>query len=425
MNCLFLLTLLLAPLAPVWASGVMSPELAKLEQKLTATQDAKKKGMVSPEQYQSFLSEFRPKLAEALTQAPHSSVNTLAHARILVLLGEQGEAVARLNHALEERPDDSTLRLALGQTALDRNDYTSALAAANEVLKTDPADKRALFLKHQSLGRVAPSEGGGQTNPAPLVTTPNAGTTVALTNPGKHKIRAADVPEMAGETPVPKDGKPLPLWPLAVPVGIGLVGYGIYRNQRTTWGANEELNKPAELTTGQIAKNRKKLKVAAASVAIGFGLIYAAPPILEVAAPVVMAAFSRSGQSLQHVAASESGAIMPEVSAAASEVSVMQKLPWGTWGSYAKTIYQGRTYAQIGNRLYTEHAIERMLPRGLATQGRSVSPTFVEEIIKTGQRFEVLMEEGVRRTIYRSGNLEVVTEQNGLIIVTVKRVGSK
>ena len=42
----------------------------------------------------------------------------------------------------------------------------------------------------------------------------------------------------------------------------------------------------------------------------------------------------------------------------------------------------GREYAEIGSRLYTEHAVERMLPSGMG--GRSIAPAFVEEAIATG-----------------------------------------
>jgi hypothetical protein len=81
-------------------------------------------------------------------------------------------------------------------------------------------------------------------------------------------------------------------------------------------------------------------------------------------------------------------------------------------------VVQGREYAQIGERLYTRHAVERMLPRGLTTEGRSISPSFVDDIIRTTEPLEVTVD-GVARQVYRSGSVEVVTEQGGNLIVTI------
>ena len=171
-----------------------------------------------------------------------------------------------LNRALEGAPGDSTLRLSLGHNYLEKKDFAGALAAANEVLRTDPDNKNAKSLKYQSTGRVAPSE-GGSTTPSPTrqeaTVAANTGSQVTFTDQAKHKPISVDVPGAVEDAPSPKDGKPLPLWPLAAPIGAGLIGYGIYRNQRTTWGANEPLDTPAELTDEQIAGSRKKLKFAA------------------------------------------------------------------------------------------------------------------------------------------------------------------
>src|SRR5512146_409590 len=43
------------------------------------------------------------------------------------------------------------------------------------------------------------------------------------------------------------------------------------------------------------------------------------------------------------------------------------RLFWGSWKDYPKVTVAGREYAEIGGRLYTQHAIERMLPSGLGT----------------------------------------------------------
>lgn len=94
------------------------------------------------------------------------------------------------------------------------------------------------------------------------------------------------------------------------------------------------------------------------------------------------------------------------------------RLLWSTWASYPKVLVAGREYAQIGGRLYTRHAVERMMPRGLTTLGRSLSPNMVEDIIRYSKPTEVVVD-GVTRQIYRSGSTEIVTEQGGKLIVTV------
>jgi hypothetical protein len=105
-----------------------------------------------------------------------------------------------------------------------------------------------------------------------------------------------------------------------------------------------------------------------------------------------------------------------------------KKLPWGSWADYRKVMHEGKEYAKIGDRLYTEHAVSRMLPSSLGRyasscantkEGMSISPTFVEHIIKNGTRKKVVLSPGVERIIYSSGSAEVYTEQGGRIVVTV------
>lgn len=91
---------------------------------------------------------------------------------------------------------------------------------------------------------------------------------------------------------------------------------------------------------------------------------------------------------------------------------------WGTWDGYPKVTVGGREYAQIGERLYTRHAVERMMPRGLTTEGRSMSPNLVEDAIREGTSSRVVVD-GVERTIFRSGSVEVVTEQGGKLVISV------
>jgi len=112
---------------------------------------------------------------------------------------------------------------------------------------------------------------------------------------------------------------------------------------------------------------------------------------------------------------------------ATEEAAAAGKLPWNSYAEYPKVSVGGREYAQIGDRLYTQHAVNRMMPSGLGSSGapggafgpgRSISPNFVEDVIQTGaQTTEVV--DGVTRTIFTSGTVTVVTEDGGRLIVTV------
>ena len=103
------------------------------------------------------------------------------------------------------------------------------------------------------------------------------------------------------------------------------------------------------------------------------------------------------------------------------------KIPWGFWDDYVKVSAGGREYAQVGDRLFTRHAVDRMTPSRLGTAagarigdgaGRSISPNFIEGVIRGGTRTDVTVD-GVMRSIYRSGSVEVVTEGAGKTVITV------
>ena len=106
-------------------------------------------------------------------------------------------------------------------------------------------------------------------------------------------------------------------------------------------------------------------------------------------------------------------------------------LVWDSWVSHPKQIINGTSYAKIGKRLYTEHAIGRMLPSGLGRnanvtkEGMSVSPNIVEHVIRHGQKTEIVMPNGTQRIKYSSGTVEVCTENNGKLIVTVNSLRGK
>ena len=107
-----------------------------------------------------------------------------------------------------------------------------------------------------------------------------------------------------------------------------------------------------------------------------------------------------------------------------------ERMLWGSWKDYPKVTIEGRTYAQVGDRLYTEHAVNRMQPSGLGapagelSPGRNISPNIVDEVIGSGQPTHTVVD-GVSRTVYWSGNVGVVTENGGKLVVTILRRGSQ
>jgi hypothetical protein len=99
------------------------------------------------------------------------------------------------------------------------------------------------------------------------------------------------------------------------------------------------------------------------------------------------------------------------------------RLPWTSWQNYPKTTVDGREYAQIGDRLYSRHAVDRLQPRGLGAPagasgpGRSISPNFVEDVLSSTRGVPVKGPNGEPRLSFVSGSVQVITENN--IVVTV------
>jgi filamentous hemagglutinin len=107
---------------------------------------------------------------------------------------------------------------------------------------------------------------------------------------------------------------------------------------------------------------------------------------------------------------------------------------WGIWDDYPKVRIGAREYARIGERLYTRHAVEYFRPSGRRTvgnvpvaagegggslsSGRGIPPVYVEQAIVQGLR-RTQLTAGVHRTIHTYSDIEVVTEENGKIVVTI------
>lgn len=111
------------------------------------------------------------------------------------------------------------------------------------------------------------------------------------------------------------------------------------------------------------------------------------------------------------------------------------KIPWGSWSDHNKVNVDGQEYAQVGTRLYSEHAVNRMQPgrrrhsskgqtEGLpeiyqagthGDFGRSVAPQYVEDAISSAK--PVTQQNG--NLSYTSGSLQVITNQRGAMVTII------
>ncbi|MFB5763635.1 RHS repeat-associated core domain-containing protein, partial [Paenibacillus medicaginis] len=115
-----------------------------------------------------------------------------------------------------------------------------------------------------------------------------------------------------------------------------------------------------------------------------------------------------------------------------------QKLFWGKWSDYDKVNIEGKTFSIVGNRLYTRHAVDRMQPSGMKYTsetaggkvgasriisseswdfGRSVSPQYVEDVIRSSKPIAQLN----GTILYKSGSVEVYTNQAGAVITIITK----
>jgi hypothetical protein len=110
---------------------------------------------------------------------------------------------------------------------------------------------------------------------------------------------------------------------------------------------------------------------------------------------------------------------------------------WGFWRDYPKVTIDVKEYAQVGDWLYTMHAVERCLRSGRRTIGdvpkawgeggghmfhekaRGVPLYWVEEVIKIGAKSDTVVNQELR-TIHTYGELKVVTTRDGRIVITVQ-----
>ncbi len=111
------------------------------------------------------------------------------------------------------------------------------------------------------------------------------------------------------------------------------------------------------------------------------------------------------------------------------------KVLWGSWSDYKKINIDGQEYAQVGNRLYSKHAVNRMQPGrrrhsssgktgGLpeiyqagthGDYGRGVAPQYVEDAISSSK--PILQQN--ENLSYTSGSLQVITNQQGAVVTLI------
>ena len=96
---------------------------------------------------------------------------------------------------------------------------------------------------------------------------------------------------------------------------------------------------------------------------------------------------------------------------------------WGFWRDLPKVIKGGKSYARIRGRSYTREAINRMTPSRYGTAaggqaGRGIPPFLIDEVILFG-RASTVVRRGVLRTIFKLGDIKVVTEKVGRIVITI------
>ena len=102
-----------------------------------------------------------------------------------------------------------------------------------------------------------------------------------------------------------------------------------------------------------------------------------------------------------------------------------ERIPWTTYSEYPKVTIDGREYADVGGRPYTQHAVDRTLPSGLGAPaggsgpGRSIAPQYIDDVLTSSHTVTKPVEgpNGEARVSHVNGSVEVITE--GEIVITV------
>lgn len=369
-------------------------DLIRLERSLTEKLEAKQNGQVTPEAFSEFVGQFRVDLAATEARVRPTPANTGIHARILARLQELGEAMARLDQALLQEPDNSTLLNARGYVQLQQGDYSGALASANRVLKYNqehgqPADKGALSIKYSSEGRIVGTSRGQVLTAVALPSQSVA----ALGDSGKPYKLAVKGSAKPGEVPAVMTGTPdepaparghTPLLPTLILTGAGFTAYGVYKisKSNSTAVSNEGLNRAPNVSPEQVRRNYLNSAVLIGTPILAFGLVYGGPVVLRAAAPVVTSLWQQGRASAQRLATSEAGALFPEK----SPEQALQALTG-----------------------YTRHGINQAISK----DGVGVSPKAILDALKFP--LEIVKQDS-GKTMYVGRNATVVLNQTGKVV---------
>lgn len=103
------------------------------------------------------------------------------------------------------------------------------------------------------------------------------------------------------------------------------------------------------------------------------------------------------------------------------------KALWGSWNDYEHVEVDGQTYAKVGDRLYSMHAVDRMQPSwnrfghqvttAGGDYGRNVSPNYVSEVI--GNSKGLLQENG--NYSHTLGSLQVIVNKFGAVVTIITK----
>jgi|GEM_PF-2281757 len=273
-----------SPVVAGAAADTPAPELIHLEQELTEVQRERDDGRRSPQSYAAWAQTFRADLDATMPRVTPTAVNDILHARILSRLGDSDQASASLDRALKADASNPDLKAAKSAVLYDRKDYDAAEAQADAVLKTDPSNPIALQVKHAITAPRAPGvklpSSPWDAVSAPQISASGGGppddSSIHFSPTAKTGLKTSEVPPVATEQPAPRSNS-LPLWPLTIPLGVGLIGYGI-AGSRGTYASEDGLNPNAEASAADQARNRWRNTAVTGVVCLGVAAAVFGPP---------------------------------------------------------------------------------------------------------------------------------------------------
>ena len=102
--------------------------------------------------------------------------------------------------------------------------------------------------------------------------------------------------------------------------------------------------------------------------------------------------------------------------------------PWNSWQNYPKVKVNGQSYALVGERLFSKHAVDRMQPSGNrfgpsiiqagGVEGRSIAPAYVEYVI---QHATPIYQPNTGNTRYQLGDVEVYLNPQGAVVTIITK----